>query len=299
MMDNHRCFRVRDFDIPLGSKTLIMGIVNVTPDSFSDGGEAFGLEEAVNRALAHQENGADVIDIGGESTRPGSEPITLDEELKRVIPVLEALNGKIRIPVSIDTCKSEVAEQAIRAGAHIINDISAGTRDAKMPEIAAKYETGVILMHMQGTPRNMQEKPHYDDLLVDIGRFLGSAVKRFERAGITKDKILVDPGIGFGKLLSHNLELIRHVEYFKHIAAGVLLGPSRKSFLGSITGRDVANRLSESIAASIMGSICGGDMIRVHDVREVVVAMKVVDAIINADGNISPLKRFCPKNDIE
>jgi dihydropteroate synthase len=274
-----RCFKAGDLTLSLGGRTLVMGIVNVTPDSFSDGGEVYNLQSAVNRAIQHETDGADILDIGGESTRPGSDPVPLEEELRRVIPVIEALQGRVRNPISIDSCKAEVARQALAAGARIVNDISSGSFDPAIVGVVAEFSAGVVLMHIKGTPRNMQQNPEYGDLVGEIKGFLTDAVSRFEAGGVSRDHILVDPGIGFGKNLSHNLELIRRLREFQGIAAGVLLGPSRKSFIGTLTGKPVEERLPGSIAAVVAGAMAGADIVRVHDVRPVVEALKVADAI--------------------
>lgn len=274
-----RLFRARDIQLQFGQKTLIMGIVNVTPDSFSDGGKAFNLNDAVECAMALEAEGADIIDIGGESTRPGSDAVTMVEELRRVMPVIEALQGRLRVPISIDTCKAMVARRALEAGVQIINDISAGSFDEEMPATAAEFEAGVVAMHIQGTPRTMQKNPKYHNLIDDVRRFLIEAVARFEHAGVSRDSILVDPGIGFGKNLQHNLELIRRCGEFQDIAAGVLVGPSRKSFLGMLTNNPVENRLESTIAAVVCAVIYGADVVRVHDVAAVRDALKVADAV--------------------
>jgi len=284
MIFNNRIFKAQDIKIILGQKTLVMGIVNVTPDSFSDGGETYSLENAVNCARQMEADGADIIDIGGESTRPGSESVSLDEELRRIIPVIEALQDEVNLPISIDTYKAEVAYRAMEAGANIINDISAGTFDPQIPALAAEFGAGVILMHIKGTPRDMQRDPKYDNLMLEISTYLDNAVERFVSAGVSRDSILVDPGIGFGKLLEHNLELMRRAGELRKLAAGVLLGPSRKSFLGLLTGAPVKDRVSETISAAVTGALCGADVIRVHDVKPVVRALKVADAIMRDCG---------------
>ncbi len=254
-----------------------MGVINVTPDSFSDGGEAFAFDAAVERGIRLALEGADIIDIGGESTRPGSEPISLDEELARVIPVVEALAGKVEAAISIDTYKADVAGKALAAGAHIVNDISAGNFDPGMPEVVARIGAGVVLMHIKGTPRDMQQNPTYGDLMGEIKGYLTEAVHRFETGGVKRDRILVDPGIGFGKLLDHNLELIRRLGELQGLAAGVMLGPSRKSFIGTLTDRPVTERLAGTIAAVVAGVQAGADVVRVHDVEPVIDALKVAD----------------------
>jgi len=274
-----RIYIARNYRLTLGSRTLIMGIVNVTPDSFSDGGEALRTGAAVRRALQHQEDGADIIDIGGESTRPGAEPVSRQEELDRVIPVIETLAGQLKIPISIDTCKSEVARRALEAGASIVNDINGGTFDPEMSRVAAEFGSGAALMHIKGEPRNMQQNPTYNDLIGEIKGFLSTAVDRFIAAGVPRERILVDPGIGFGKKLEHNLEIIRRMGEFQGLGAGVLFGPSRKSFIGLITGRPSNERLPGTIASSVVGALAGADVVRVHDVKEVVEALKVVEAI--------------------
>jgi len=276
---NTRTFRALDTSLTLGERTLVMGVVNVTPDSFSDGGEAFELYDAVEMALKFVEEGADILDVGGESTRPGSEPVALEEELARVIPVIEALSAKTDIPVSIDTCKAEVARRAIAAGASIVNDISGGNFDHQMPQLVADTGAGVVLMHIKGTPRNMQENPHYHDLMGELKEYFEKSVSRFEEAGVARERILVDPGIGFGKNLDHNLELIRRIGEFQGIAAGVLFGPSRKSFIGSLTGKPVKERLAGTLAAVTAGALFGADIVRVHDVGPVVEALKVADSL--------------------
>ncbi|MBT3231887.1 MAG: dihydropteroate synthase [Calditrichaeota bacterium] len=274
-----RIFKCRNLNIPLGERTLIMGILNATPDSFSDGGEAYGLQNAIDRGLELISAGADILDIGGESTRPGSDPVSLDEELERVIPVIEALSNKTKIPISIDTYKSEVARLALKAGAHIVNDISAGIFSEDMPEVVSDFGAGIVLMHIKGTPRDMQKNPSYDNVMEEISYFLMNAVIQFRSRGVDKSSILVDPGIGFGKKLLHNLELMKRLGELKKLASGVLVGPSRKSFISGITGSPVDDRLPETISAAVVCAFNGADVIRVHDVYPVAKALKVSDAI--------------------
>ncbi len=274
-----REFRAQTLSLPLGQRALVMGIINVTPDSFSDGGKAFDLNSAVALALQLEEDGADIIDIGGESTRPGSLPVPLAEELRRVLPVIQALQGRLRVPISIDTSKAEAARRAVEAGAVIINDIAAGGFDTDMAKTAAQTGAGVVLMHMKGKPRTMQVNPVYDDLLGEVRAFLQAAVERFIAVGVRRESILVDPGIGFGKTLEHNLELLRRCGEFRNLAAGVLVGPSRKSFLGLLTDSPVTDRLPETISAAACAAIYGADVLRVHDVREVRKALTVADAV--------------------
>ncbi len=274
-----RYFVARKKRLRLGERTLVMGVVNVTPDSFSDGGEVYNVRKAIERALRLAEEGADIIDIGGESTRPGSEPVRLRDELGRVVPVITALEGKIDALISVDTVKSEVARQALTAGAHIVNDISGGRFDPETAHVAAEFEAGAVLMHIKGTPRDMQDDPRYEDLIGEVRAYLSEAADRFEIAGVLRTSIIVDPGIGFGKTVAHNLELIARCREFSDIAAGVMLGPSRKSFIGTLTGRPVKDRVEGTIAASVAGVLAGADMVRVHDVKQVVSALKVADAI--------------------
>lgn len=263
----------------IGKRTLIMGILNVTPDSFSDGGLHYNLEDAVAHALKMAEEGADIIDIGGESTRPGSEPVSLKEELRRVIPVIKAIREESDIPISIDTYKAEVAEEALLAGADMVNDISALRFDEEMKDLVAKYQIPVVLMHMQGTPKTMQENPTYTDVVVEISAFFKERIAEACAAGISEDNVIIDPGIGFGKRLEHNLEIIRKLAEFKSLGRPILLGTSRKSFIGQITKAPVAERLEGTIASTIIGIMNGADIVRVHDVRQVKRAVEIADAI--------------------
>ncbi len=281
-ISNNRIFQARDKQWQLGKQTLVIGIINVTPDSFSDGGESLTTRSAIAKGLEHYENGADIIDVGGESTRPGSDPVTSEEELKRVIPVIEELTKQTDAAISIDTYKSEVAVRALEVGAHMVNDISAGNFDSTMADVVARFNAGVVLMHIKGQPKSMQHEIVYDDLIGELRYYFEDAVERFTDSGVDMNNILVDPGIGFGKLVEHNLLLINNLIEFKDIAAGVLLGPSRKSFIGKITGRDVKDRLSGTIASVVIGVAKGADAVRVHDVKEVKDALKVANEIIHA-----------------
>ncbi len=215
----------------------VMGIVNLTPDSFSDGGRLAGRDEAVRHARRLVDEGADLLDLGGESSRPGSEPVSLDEELRRVIPVVEALASELGVPISIDTTKAEVARRALDAGAAIINDISAMGADPDMGRVVAATGAGVVLMHMQGVPKTMQDDPRYDDVVGEVYDFLARRVEWAESIGISRDRIAIDPGIGFGKTIDHNLEILRNLRRFDTLGCAVLIGTSRKGFLGTITGR--------------------------------------------------------------
>jgi dihydropteroate synthase len=257
-----------------------MGILNITPDSFSDGGKFFDLEKAVLRGKEMEKEGADIIDIGGESTRPGSDPISLEEELKRVIPVIESLSKEVSIPISIDTYKSEVAFEALRAGAEMVNDISALRFDPKMKEVVAKFDVPIVLMHIKGTPKNMQQKPIYADLFGEIISYLDESIKMAVQSGVSEDKIIIDPGIGFGKKLEHNLKILKELDKFKVLEKPILVGVSRKSFIGQLTNAEVNDRLEGSLSALTVAILEGANIVRVHDVIESVRAAKVVDAIL-------------------
>ncbi len=248
---------------------LVMGIVNVTPDSFYDGGNFFSRERAVEHALRLVADGADVIDIGGESTRPGSAPTPLEEELLRVIPVIEALRKESDVPVSIDTYKAEVARKAIAAGADIVNDISALSFDPRMVDVAAQSGVPVVLQHIKGTPRNMQTNPSYDDVIEEMTQFFVERIGFATKHGIEEGNIIIDPGIGFGKRLQDNLRIIRELRRFKELGRPVLIGTSMKSFLGQIAGSDRMEDRVEGTLASVAVSISNGaDMVRVHDVAK-------------------------------
>jgi dihydropteroate synthase len=256
----------------------VMGIVNITPDSFSDGGKFSSTDLAVEHALNLIAEGADILDIGGESTRPGAEIVSLDEELKRVIPVIEALSKTCHVPISIDTYKPEVMRQAIAAGADIVNDVRA-LQEPNALEIVAQSNVGVCLMHMQGTPETMQLEPHYADVMSEVKQFLIDRMNVALAHGIEKNRILLDPGFGFGKTRAHNIALIQHLDELKAIGQPLLVGLSRKSVLGSIAGGDEGQRLYASIAASVISAMKGVKIIRVHDVKATVDALKVVTAV--------------------
>jgi len=264
-----------------------MGIVNMTPDSFSDGGRFVqgpggtpDVGRAVDEALAMADEGADILDVGGESTRPGSERVSQEDELGRVIPVIEAVSSATDIPVSIDTYKASVAREAIRAGASIINDISAMSFDPEMAGVAAEYGAAVVLMHIKGTPADMQKDPHYDDLLGEVKGFLRNAAGKAAAAGVDPGRILLDPGIGFGKRLEHNLELIRRLGEIRALGYPVVLGASRKSFIGMLTdGAPPDDRLAGSLSAAVLGACTGASIVRVHDVRATRRALAVADAV--------------------
>ncbi len=255
-----------------------MGIVNVTPDSFSDGGKFSASHLAIAHALKLVEEGADILDIGGESTRPNATAVSLQQELDRVIPVIEGLIGKINIPISIDTYKPQVMQAAIAAGASIVNDVRALQESGAM-EIVAKSNVGVCLMHMQGTPQTMQVDPQYNDVVKDVKTFLLARLRDSIHAGVGASRIVLDPGFGFGKTREHNITLIQQLESFASLGQPLLVGLSRKSVLGQVTGNDVDARLYASLAASVIAVQKGAKILRVHDVKATVEALKVVTAI--------------------
>jgi dihydropteroate synthase len=270
----------KNFSFDLSRRTYIMGILNVTPDSFSDGGMYFSKGAAVEQALRMQDEGADIIDIGGESTRPGAKRISVREETGRVVPVIEAIAGKIKIPLSVDTYKSEVAKAAISAGASMVNDISGLRFDRKMPGVVARHGVPVVIMHIKGTPGNMQNNPAYEALIPEITDYLRGGIAIARDAGISDDKIIIDPGIGFGKTAEHNLEIINRLGEFAGLEKPILLGPSRKSFIGKILGGLPAEERFEGTAAAVaIGIFNGVNIIRVHDVKGMVRVARVADAI--------------------
>ena len=280
-----------DHTLELGRHTCIMGILNVTPDSFSDGGKFFRYEDAMAQAEKMVEDGADIIDIGGESSRPFSEEVSLEEEARRVLPVIEKLAPRIPIPISIDTTKAGIARQAIEAGASIINDISSLQFDPDIGAVAAEYNTPVILMHIRGTPKTMQVSPEYDDIIGEISTFFEDAIRRAEKSGISRSKLIIDPGIGFGKTVGHNLSLIQHLHEFESFDVPILIGPSRKAFIRNIlkgdTGKDIDPALPQvetgtqaTIAASVLH---GAHIVRVHDVANTRTTIRIIDEIRNSD----------------
>lgn len=266
------------FKLNIGEKTYVMGVLNLTPDSFYSGSRYNNVEAAVSRARKMVEDGVDIIDVGGESTRPGSEGISVQEELNRVATVIKEIVG-FGVPISIDTCKAEVARKALELGCSMVNDIY-GLRGEGMVDVVREYDAAVVLMHMQGTPKNMQQNPQYGDVVLDIKKFFKERIKCAEDAGVKPDKIILDPGIGFGKTLQHNLEVIRRLKEFKTLGKPILIGPSRKSFIGGILDLPPEERLEGTLAAVAASIVNGADFVRVHDVREVVRAVRVVDAIV-------------------
>ena len=276
-MQAHFQFSCGKYQLTL-NRPHVMGIVNVTPDSFSDGGKYSSTDLAVEQALKLIDEGADILDIGGESTRPGAAIVSLEEELKRVIPVIEALSKSCHVPISIDTYKPEVMRQAIDAGADIVNDVRA-LQEPNALEIVAQSNVGICLMHMQGTPQTMQLEPYYADVVSEIKQCLIDRMNAALAHGIVKNRILLDPGFGFGKTRGHNIALIQHLDELNAIGQPLLVGLSRKSVLGSIAGGDEGQRLFASIAASVISAMKGAKILRVHDVKATVDALKVVTAI--------------------
>jgi dihydropteroate synthase len=279
-----------NFQLDLGTRACIMGILNVTPDSFSDGGRFQDYDAAVAQGIRLAEQGAHILDIGGESTRPFSKPVSVQEEIDRVVPVIETLSQKISIPISIDTVKSQVAEAALDAGAAIINDISAFEMDPDMADVAVRHQVPVILMHMKGTPETMQENPVYDDLLKEIGDYLAARANDAVSKGIGKSNIILDPGIGFGKTVHHNLQLIKGLETIVNLGFPVLMGPSRKSFIRNILGKadtkiplDTPDQIENGTLAAVGACLAhGAHIIRVHNVQQTVAFTRIFDAIRNA-----------------
>ena len=273
-------WRCRDLSLPAGERTLVMGILNVTPDSFSDGGRFLDRAAAVAHARAMLQEGADIIDVGGESTRPGAEPVAEDEEIRRVVPIVEALAADLPdAALSVDTMKAPVARAAIAAGAHIVNDVSALRADPAMTGVIAASGAGVVLMHMLGEPRTMQKDPRYDDVVAEVASALGGWAAGAQAGGIARDRIVVDPGIGFGKTLQHNLGLLRGITDLRALGYPVLIGASRKSFIATALGLPVGERL-EATAAAVAWSVAqGAAVVRVHDVKEMVRVVRMTEAI--------------------
>jgi len=272
----HAVLKLGRFSLTL-ERPLIMGVVNVTPDSFSDGGRFFVTQQALEHARVLIEQGADILDIGGESSRPAAESVGLDEELRRVMPVLEQL-AQMPVPVSVDTCKPEVMRRAIAAGAAMVNDINA-LREPGALEAVAQSQAAVCLMHMQGEPRSMQRDPQYEDVVAEVTAFLEQRVEAAQQAGIARERIVIDPGFGFGKSTGHNLELLQGLSTIAGLGQPVLVGLSRKSLFGKITGKPVADRVSASVAAALLAVERGAALVRVHDVAATRDALLVLNAI--------------------
>ena len=273
-------WKIRGKTIETGARTLIMGILNVTPDSFSDGGKFLDGNAAVQRGKRMLAEGADIIDVGGESSRPGSDPVPEEAELRRVIPVIERLSSETDAVISVDTTKARVADEAVQAGASIINDISALRFDDGMAGVAAKTGAGLVLMHMLGTPKEMQSNPSYKDVVKEIREFLDARGKAVRDAGVAWEAIVYDPGIGFGKTVEHNLLLLKRLAEFKPLMRPLLVGPSRKSFIGAVLDLPVEERLEGTAAAVALAVANGADLVRVHDVKEMARVAKVADAVV-------------------
>jgi dihydropteroate synthase len=272
-------WKLKDRELQLGDRTLIMGILNVTPDSFSDGGKFLDPDRAFARAVEMEEEGADIIDIGAESTRPGSARISENEELRRLVPVLKRLRGKLAIPISVDTYKAAVAERALALGAEIINDPSSLTFDPQLAKIAAQHDAGLVLNHMRGTPETWAKLPPLPDVMGTILHDLGATVHRAMRAGLDRSRIVVDPGLGFGKRKEQNAEILARLRELARLDLPILVGPSRKSFLAQQSPEETAYATAAAVAASILA---GAHIVRVHDVRYMRAAASVADAILTA-----------------
>lgn len=272
--------RARNRSLELGPVTRTMAVINVTPDSFSDGGKFLDSRKAVDHCLELAAKGADILDIGGESTRPGVSPVSAAEELDRVLPVLEGIRGRTSCLVSVDTYKSQVARAALDAGAHMVNNVGALELDPAVAEIAGKTGAAIVLMHMRGTPRTMQTLPPSPDILKEIERSLGRAVDLADSRGIARDRIVVDPGIGFGKTVEDNLKVLNRLPRLRRIRLPILVGTSRKSFLGNILDIPVQERLLATAASVVMAVVGGAHIVRVHDLDEMVHALRIADSIL-------------------
>lgn len=277
-----RVWRCGRFELPL-TRTLVMGILNVTPDSFSDGGHYAGTGAAIERGRELAALGAHIIDVGGESTRPGSDTVSAAEEAARVVPVVSALSDELGVPVSVDTRHAEVAAACVAAGASIINDIS-GFGDPAMIDVATSCDAGLVVMHMRGEPKTMQEEPRYADVTAEVSGYLAARARELEAAGIDRQRIMLDPGLGFGKTTAHNLEMLRHLGQFVSLGYPLLIGASRKRFIGEIT--DVAtpdDRVHGSVAVAVWSAMHGADVVRVHDVEATVQALAIIAALAGGE----------------
>lgn len=269
-----------DIDLVIDGTTHIMGVLNVTPDSFSDGGAYLEVDSAIVHARSMVADGATILDIGGESSRPGAEPVPIDVELNRVLPVIRALKSEqLNVPISIDTTKAEVAQKALEAGAHIINDITALQGDSAMVDVAVEMDAGVILMHMKGTPTTMQQSPFYEDVVKDIYDNLENWIDRSVDKGIEPNRIIIDPGIGFGKTTEQNIQILKKLSVFKQLNRPILIGTSRKAFIGKLLDLPVTDRVEGTIATVCWSIVQGADIVRVHDVKAVSRAVKMIDIL--------------------
>jgi dihydropteroate synthase len=277
-----RAWRIGSRVVDLSQRGMIMGVLNVTPDSFSDGGEFFSADAAIERGVQIAAEGADIVDIGGESTRPGAEPVSTEEELRRVIPVIEKLRAKIDIVISIDTSKAEVARTALDAGAEIVNDVTSGRGDKQMLPLAATRNAALVLMHMQGEPRTMQKNPRYGDVVREVADFFRQQYDRAIKCGVDPMRLAFDPGIGFGKTLEHNLTLLKHLEQLRVHDRPLVVGVSRKSFLGRLAGsNEMSARVGPTIAMTSILRSGGADVLRVHDVKENVTALRITESVLS------------------
>jgi len=272
--------RAGQFEFVFPRPALVMGIVNVTPDSFSDGGRFLNPEAAVAHALQLVEQGAEIVDVGGESTRPGAVPVAEPEELRRVLPVIEQLAGRIKVPISIDTAKPGVARAALAAGASIVNDVAASREDGALWRLVAETRAGYVCMHAQGTPRTMQAAPAYADVVREVREFFSERIWRLSDCGVSRNQIILDPGIGFGKTVEHNLQLLGAARAFTGLERPLLLGVSRKSFIGKLLGAELSARLPGALACACLAVAAGVQIIRAHDVAETVQAIRMTEAIL-------------------
>ncbi len=275
--------KLRNHNLKLGERTFVVGVINVTPDSFSDGGQNFDTSNAIARAIEMEAEGADIIEIGGESTRPGATPVPVTEELARVLPLLEALQSRVSLPISVDTYKNEVARQALNYGASIINDISALRFDEAIANTIAETGAGLILMHMRGKPATMQQMEPSEDIFAQISSDMKSALEKAAKNGVKREQIIFDPGIGFGKTLEQNLAILNHLERFEKLDLPIMIGASRKSFIGRITGRAAPERIFGTAASVAAAILRGAHLVRVHDVKEMVEVARLTDAIANTE----------------
>lgn len=273
-------FRTSQFEFSFPGPALVMGILNVTPDSFSDGGQHFSTERAIARGEEMVREGADLIDVGGESTRPGAEPVSEPEELRRVIPVIEALSARVKVPISVDTMKPAVAKAALTAGASVVNDVAADREDEAMWRIVADAGAGYVVMHLQGTPQTMQKNPVYDDVVREVREFFAKRLERLRNCGVKAEQVVLDVGIGFGKTLEHNFQLLGGLGSFISLGRPMLLGVSRKSFIGKIAGGVEGERLPGALACTVLAAEAGVQMFRTHDVAATKQALRVAEAVL-------------------